>query len=85
MRQYGQDAAIRVRADAEGRPLAFAWRGEPHRVDSVEEVREPRLDWWSASGEVHRVYYLVVTHRGLVCEIYRDVGSGEWHLGRRYD
>lgn len=85
MRQYPSGLPIRVRAAEDGRPQAFTWRGVTHRVETVEDVREPHLDWWVPSGEVHREYWLVTTHAGLVCEIYRDVGSGEWFLGRRYD
>jgi hypothetical protein len=85
VRQYPAGETIRVRADAAGRPLAFTWRGQPHRVDSVEEAREPRLDWWSPTGEIHRAYYLVSTDRGLICEIFRNVPTGEWFLARVYD
>lgn len=85
VRQYPAGEAIRVRADGAGRPLAFVWNGRPHRVQSVEEVREPRLDWWSSAGEVHRVYYLVTTDRGPICEIFHDVPSGRWFVARVYD
>ena len=84
MRQYAAGVPVRVRA-RDGRPVAFALEGETHRVASVEDMREPRVDWWAPTGEVHRVYFLVVTDRGMVCEIYRDVPSGAWFLGRRYD
>lgn len=85
VRQYPAGVAIRVRAQGDGRPILFVLDGQTHRVASVEDVREPRLDWWSPTGEVHRVYWLVVTDRGLVAEIYRDVATGAWFLGRRFD
>ena len=85
MRQYPASERIRVRADATGRPLAFVWNGQPHRVDSVEEQREPDLDWWAPTGEIHRAYYLVTTDRGPICEIYRDLISGDWFMSRQYD
>jgi hypothetical protein len=85
MRLYRPGDPIRVRCSGEGRPLAFTWHGEPYRVDSIEEVREPRLDWWSATGEIHRVYFLVVTNRALICEIFRDVPTGEWFMARVFD
>ncbi len=43
------------------------------------------------TGEVHRVYFLVVTNQGMICEIYRDVAGGEgrepgsWWMARLYD
>jgi hypothetical protein len=85
MRLFPHGEPIRVQADAALRPEAFVWTGELHRITSIEDVREPRLDWWAATGEVHRVYYLVVTHQGLICELYRDVAAGTWHLARLYD
>ena len=85
MRQFPEGDPIRVRIGDNGHPLAFTWRGQPHRVATVEDVREPRLDWWSATGEIHRVYYLVTTDRGLICEIYRDVAADAWYLARVFD
>ncbi len=85
MRQYPDGVPIRVRVQGDGRPQAFVWAGETHRVESVEAVREPRLEWWTPEGEIHRRYYLVVTHRGLVCEIYHDLGADAWFVGRRLD
>jgi len=80
-----EGAAIRVREDAAGRPATLTIHGETHRVETIEEVREPRLDWWSPSGEIHRVYYLVTTHLGWICEVYRDVAGSGWYLARRFD
>jgi len=85
MRQYPDGIPIRVRVNADGHPHAFVWAGETHRIDSIEEIREPRLDWWVPDGEIHRRYYLVVTHRGVVCEIYEDVAGARWFVGRRLD
>jgi hypothetical protein len=85
MRQYPAGESIRVQADRTGRPLAFVCQGHPHRIESVEEAREPRLDWWSPGGEIHRTYYLVSTDRGMICEIYRDMTTDDWFLARVYD
>jgi hypothetical protein len=85
MRQYPAGESIRARADRAGHPIAFVFQGYPHRVESVEEAREPRLDWWSPAGEIHRTYYLVSTDRGMICEIYRDMLTGDWFLARVFD
>ncbi len=85
MRLYPQGLALRVQADGDGAPQAFVWSGDLHRVTSIEDVREPQLDWWAATGEIHRVYYLVITHQGLICELYRDVTRGDWYLSRVFD
>lgn len=91
MRLYNPGLPIRVTADVQGRPLAFVWNGFTHRVESIEDVREPKLDWWSVTGELHRTYYLVVTNDGMICEIYRDEVGGEgrepgaWWVARLFD
>jgi hypothetical protein len=85
MRQYVHGDPIRAQADGRGRPVAFRWQGQVHRIASIEDVREPRLEWWSAAGEVHRRYYLVATHRGLICEIYQDMAGSGWYVGRVFD
>jgi hypothetical protein len=91
MRLWPQGDPIRVTADSDGRPLAFVWQGESHKVATIEDVREPKLVWWSVTGEVHRVYYLVSTNQGMICEIFRDeVGGdgrepGAWAMAREND
>ena len=84
MRLYLKPEPIRV-TELEGQPSAFRWMGHTYRIDTVEDVREPRLDWWSPLGEQHRVYYLVVTTQGMIAEIYEDRVSGEWRLARVFD
>lgn len=90
MRLFDPGLPIVVTADEEGRPM-FRWNGEPHHVESIEEVCEPKLDWWAVTGELHRVYFLVVTNQGLICEVYRDEAGGEgrepgsWWMARLYD
>ena len=85
MRLHPEGLAIRVRTDVKGQPLAFTHAGQTHQVDGIEDVREPRLDWWSPLGEAHRVYYLLTTRRGMICEIFEDKVGGGWFLARVYD
>ena len=91
MRLWPDGAPLNVRADPSGQPLTFIWDRELHKVTSIEDVREARLDWWAATGEIHRVYYLVVTNQGLICEVYRDEVGGEgrepgaWWMARVWD
>jgi len=40
-------------------------------------------DWWRA--QVRREYHRCVTDEGECLELYRDPGTGEWWLSRRYD
>ena len=87
MRLHPEGLTIRVRTDPAGRPQLFVHEGKSHRVATIEEVREPRLEWWAITGEAHRIYYLVTTNEGMICEIYEDRGSeeGGWWLARVFD
>jgi len=85
MRQYSNGDPLRVHVDAHGCPVAFNWHGGTYRVATVEDVRETRLDWWSSNGEVRRRYYVVTTQQELICEIYQDLTTGQWFVGRLYD
>ena len=40
-------------------------------------------EWWKRP--VERDYFRVSTEDGVVCELYRDLLSGTWHLQRIYD
>ena len=85
MRMFPDGAPLRVRTDGRNQPATFVWLGETHAIESLEDVREPRLDWWSTEGEIHRLYYLVVTQRGLICELYRDLIADRWLMSRIFD
>ncbi|MCB0216249.1 MAG: hypothetical protein KDH92_06415 [Chloroflexi bacterium] len=85
MRLHPQGLPIRVRCDEGGRPLAFTHAGQTYQVSGVEDVREPHLDWWSPAGAAHRIYYLLTTQRGMICEIFEDRAGGGWFLARVYD
>lgn len=85
MRLYTPGLPVRVQADPTGRPEAFTLQGHMHRVESIEEHREPHLGWWDPLGEAHRSYWLVVTGRGLICELCQDHGEGSWLLVRELD
>jgi hypothetical protein len=85
MRLFPAGSPVRVRTDSKEHPLAFVWLGETHGVRSLEDTREPLLDWWAPEGEVHRLYYLVVTERNLICELYQDLVTGSWQMSRVFD
>jgi hypothetical protein len=76
----------RVEAWSEGeRPVAFRWHSELHRVQDVCNRWRIHACWWEPERAIWREYYKVVTDRGLLCLIYRDLLSGGWFLSRIYD
>lgn len=84
MRSYDPPLPIRARVAADGSPHAFVLDGVTLVVDTIEEVREPNLDWWT-EAPAHRTYYLVTTNRGMVAELVRDEVAGTWGMARRFD
>lgn len=51
---------------------------------SCQDTRTPaRSEIWQ--GGVDREYFRVRTGRGIVCEMYRNLLTGAWHLQRIYD
>lgn len=85
MRQYSAGLPLRVHPLPDGAPHSFVWHGVTHCVESVEDIREPLLDWWAPEAAVHRRYYLVITNRKLICELFHDLVTGQWHMSRTFD
>jgi hypothetical protein len=91
VRHFDPGLPIRVTADEKGRPVTFLLNGHIHHTESIEDVREPKLDRRSVTGLLHRVYFVVVTNDGLMCEIFRDVVGGQgrepgsWWMARLWD
>lgn len=73
---------LRVIVNADGLPESLARNGRTERVEVYDRWRV--VDRWWAQ-EVRRDYFRVATSGGLVGEIYRDMVSGEWYLGRIHD
>lgn len=55
-----------------------------HPESDVKEGIPSRLEEIWQSG-IDREYFRVRTARGIVCEIYRNLLTGAWHLQRIYD
>lgn len=86
VRSYDPTLPIRARVAADGSPHSFVLDGVTYVVETIEEVRAPRLDWWlGPEHEAHRMYYLVTTNRGMVAELVRDEVAGTWGMARRFD
>lgn len=73
---------IQVRADQDGVPGHID--GDP-LVGPVRPVQRwvAEVDWWERP--VARVYWRVLLHGRLLCEIYWDRELGGWFLERVYD
>lgn len=77
VRRLGQPRAARVRAGPGGRPLTIDGR-------AVEVVRETWLleDRWWTKRPLRRRYWEVVTVRGELVVVFRDLVAGGWHRQR---
>ncbi len=71
---------LRVTANIEGTPLTIIRNGRPERVTRIYQR-------WHVEDEleVTRNYFRVRTSKGLIYDIYRDVVSNLWYLGRICD
>jgi hypothetical protein len=76
-RRLAPPRAIRVRADAAGRPEAVGDR-------AVEAVRESWLveDRWWTDAPLRRRYWEVVTADGRDLVVFRDLRGGRWYAQR---
>lgn len=76
-RRLGVPHAARVRAAADGRPLAV--EGRP--VEAVCESWLVEDRWWTACP-VRRRYWEVVTAGGRNVVLFRDLREGGWFVQR---
>jgi hypothetical protein len=76
-RRLAPPRAVRVRADATGRPETVANR-------AVEAVRESWLieDRWWTDAPLRRRYWEVVTADGRDLVVFRDLQEGRWYAQR---
>jgi hypothetical protein len=76
-RRLAPPRAIRVRADAAGRPEAIGAR-------TVEAIRESWLveDRWWTDAPLRRRYWEVVTADGRDLVVFRDLQGGRWYAQR---
>jgi len=78
LRRLDAPRDIRVKADAEGRPLRVA---RARRVLAVDQVLEGwRIDdeWWRAP--ISRRYFAVVLEDGAHLTLYHDLVGGGWYV-----
>jgi hypothetical protein len=76
-RRLAPPRAVRVRADAAGRPEAVGAR-------AVEAIRESWLveDRWWTDAPLRRRYWEVVTADGRDLVVFRDLQGGRWYAQR---
>jgi len=74
---------LRVKEGGRGEPLVFLYRGKERKVGQVLMAWRIGQEWWKRP--VERDYFRVRTEDGVVCELYRDLLAGTWHLQRIYD
>jgi hypothetical protein len=76
-RRLAPPRAIRVRADAAGRPEVIGGR-------AVEALRESWLveDRWWSDAPLRRRYWEVVTADGRDLVVFRDLQGGRWYAQR---
>jgi hypothetical protein len=89
---YGEPIEVR---DENGRPVRFVWRGRLYTVLGVLEQWVISREWWqrndpTAEVPAEREFWRVEASPGrdvpsVICELRRDVESGDWLLVRIWD
>jgi hypothetical protein len=73
--------AIDVTIDHGGAPIAIAGAFN----GPIEPIARWKIEttWWDKP--VVREYWKALLNNNLLCELYRDLGTGEWFVERVYD
>jgi len=77
--------AIRLEVEEGSRhkPVAFIYKRRRARVRETLKQWRVVQGWWKRP--VEREYFQVKTESGTICELYRDLLTGAWHLQRIHD
>lgn len=74
--------------DDTGMPDIIVWQGRAYVVAEVANRWRVEDGWWradaDAGGHIRRNYYKLVTYDGMLCVVYQDLVTGDWHLQRLY-
>jgi hypothetical protein len=74
---------IHVTADPLGKPKAFRWTSARYSVTTI--IRDWRIDRGWGEERIWRDYFELVTHTGLVVEVYHDLIGEQWFIQVVYD
>ncbi len=80
---WPEGSEIQVDVDRQGRPVCIRWNGQAHAIEKVTRGWIVDDRWWIA--RIWRVYYLVITHTGLLLVVYRNLLTNGWYVERLYD
>ena len=74
---------IKVSANASGVPLSLSRDGTREKVTAIYDRWRITDRWWGK--KIERRYFMVKTSKGLVCDVYHEIGSNNWYLAKIYD
>jgi hypothetical protein len=64
-------------------PQAVLYGNRMRRVEHILGRWRVSQEWWK--DPVERDYFRVRLEGGVICELFRDLVTGCWHLQRTYD
>ena len=78
---------IPVALDGQGeRPRVFEWMGTRHTVEEVLDLWRVDTKWWEGEeARIAREYWRVITDRGLMVTIFRDMKADGLYLVQIFD
>ena len=71
-----------VESDDRG-PRLVTYGARTRRVEDILARWRLSQEWWKSPLE--RDYYRVRLEGGIICELFRDLVTGSWHLQRIHD
>jgi hypothetical protein len=74
---------IAVKTNASGAPLTLSRNGVREKVTAIYERWKIADQWWGK--EIERHYFRVRTSKGLVLDIYHEIGTKNWYLSKIHD
>ena len=77
-----QSREISVTESDECEPVDVMFKGRK-RVECIMSRWRISQEWWKRP--VERDYFCVRLEGGIICELFRDMATGNWQLQRVYD
>jgi len=82
MNRLSNKEILRVHTNIEGTPVSI-----------INEIRAERViriydKWHSHEGnddKAERCYFKIRTNKGLICDIYREEMTKDWHIEKKYE
>ena len=74
---------LRVAESENREPRLVGYGARERRVEDILARWRVSQEWWKSP--IERDYYRVRLEGGIICELFRNLATGSWHLQRIHD